>query len=59
VFTLHERWTATDAPGGFRTPLARLFDSGALELLERARFRHRLSTTGEPITYELFAAARV
>jgi SAM-dependent methyltransferase len=59
VFTLHTHWSQTDAPGGFRTPLARLFDSGALELLERSRFRHRLSTTGAPITYELFVAARV
>jgi SAM-dependent methyltransferase len=58
VFTVHEHWTQTDAPGGLRTPLARLFDSGELQLLERSRFRHRLTTTGMPITYELFAAAR-
>jgi hypothetical protein len=57
VFTLDVRWTATDAPGGFRAPLARLFDSAALRLLERSRFRHRLSTTGAPVTYELIAAA--
>ncbi len=56
VFTIDERWTATDAPGGFRTPLARLLDSGRLRLLERSSFRHRTSTAGEPITYELIAA---
>ena len=56
VFTIHEHWTHTDDPGGFRTPLARLFTSGALELVERSRFLHRLTTGGEPIHYELIAA---
>jgi len=41
----------------FRTPLARLHDSGRLLALERSRFRHRLTTTGAPVTYELIAAA--
>jgi len=57
VFTIDVRWTATDEPGGFRTPLARLHDSGRLLALERSRFRHRLTTTGAPVTYELIAAA--
>ncbi len=56
VFTIDVRWSETDAPGGFRASLARLFDSGRLALLERTRFRHRLTTTGAPITYELIAA---
>ena len=36
VFTIDERWTATDEPGGFRTPLARMFATGELEV-HRAR----------------------
>jgi hypothetical protein len=57
VFTIDEHWTHSDEPGGFRTPLARLERSGALRVLERTRFRHRLRMTGEPIHYELFVAA--
>jgi predicted TPR repeat methyltransferase len=56
VFTIDERWMRTDAPGGFRAAVAQLFDSGDLRLLRRTRFQHRLSTTGEPIHYELVVA---
>jgi hypothetical protein len=56
VFTIDERWMRTGAPGGFRTDLARLLDSGQLKLLRRSRFRHRLSTGGTPIQYELIVA---
>lgn len=57
VFTIHERWTQTDEPGGFLTPLAQMIDSGELVVFERSRFLHRLTTGGEPIHYELFAAS--
>jgi SAM-dependent methyltransferase len=57
VFSIDERWSATDEPGGFRTPLARMIGSGRLRLLERSRFRHRRTTTGEPVHYELIVAA--
>jgi hypothetical protein len=57
VFTIDERWIQTDASGGFRTPVTRLLASGRLQLLCRSRFRHRLSTTGNPIWYELIVAA--
>jgi predicted TPR repeat methyltransferase len=57
VFTIAEQWTASDGPGGFRTPLAELVDSGRLRLLERSRFEHRITTTGEPIFYELVVAS--
>jgi hypothetical protein len=56
VFTIDERWTRTDAPGGFRTPLAGLLASHQLRLLHRSRFQHRLSTNGNPIDYELIVA---
>jgi hypothetical protein len=56
VFTIDERWTRTDAAGGFRTLLARLPASHQLTLLRRSRFQHRLSTDGNPIHYELIVA---
>jgi hypothetical protein len=58
VFTIDEHWTRTDGPGGFRTLLTRLLASGELQLLERSRFQHRLTTAGEPVHYELLVAAR-
>jgi predicted TPR repeat methyltransferase len=57
VFTIHEHWTQSDEPGGFLTPLAEMIDSGQLVVLERSRFLHRVTTGGEPIHYELFAAS--
>lgn len=57
VFTIDERWMHTDGPGGFRTPVSELLASGELELIERAQFRHRLTTAGKPIHYELLIAA--
>jgi SAM-dependent methyltransferase len=58
VFTLDERWMRTDGPGGFRTPVNRLLASGELQLLERSSFRHRLTTGGEAVHYELLVAAK-
>jgi SAM-dependent methyltransferase len=57
VFTIDAHWMRTDGPGGFRAPVAQLFASGRLRLLERSCFRHRLTTAGEPIHYELVIAA--
>jgi hypothetical protein len=57
VFTIDELWMHTDGPGGFRSAVAQLFESGRLRLLRRTRFQHRLSTTGDPIHYELVVAA--
>lgn len=58
VFTIDECWMHTDGPGGFRTPVTQLLASGELQLLERSRFRHRLTTAGKPVHYELLIAAR-
>lgn len=52
VFTIDQRWLATDDPAGFR----RVLESGELSVLERTSFQHRLSTTGAPIDYELIVA---
>ena len=56
VFTIDERWTRTDGPGGFRTVISRLLASGRLQLIRRSRFEHRVTTSGKPIYYELVAA---
>jgi SAM-dependent methyltransferase len=57
AFTIDERWTASDGPGGFRSAVDGLVDSGRLELFERSRFLHRVTTAGEPVHYELFVGA--
>jgi hypothetical protein len=57
AFTIDERWMRTDGPGGFRSAVTQLLTSGRLRLLRRARFQHRVSTTGDPIHYELVVAA--
>ena len=57
AFTIDERWMQSDGPGGFRTAVARELRSGRLEQIERTRFHHRVTTTGEPIHYELLVAA--
>jgi hypothetical protein len=59
VFTIEERWMLTDDPGGFRTAVTQLLDSGQLRLLERSRFVHRLTTSGNPIHYELIVASKI
>ncbi|HSC03701.1 MAG TPA: class I SAM-dependent methyltransferase [Solirubrobacteraceae bacterium] len=56
VFTIDRRWLHTNDPGGFRSALSRLLDSGELSLLERTSFQHRVTTTGTPIHYELIVA---
>jgi hypothetical protein len=56
VFTIDERWMQTDGAGGFRRAVSALLTSGRLRLLRRSRFQHRVSTTGNPIHYELVVA---
>jgi predicted TPR repeat methyltransferase len=53
AFTIDERWMDASDPDGFGTAVERLADQGDLTVLERTRFRHRITTTGEPIFYEL------
>lgn len=57
AFTIDERVIQTDGPGGFRTPVAELLTSGRFDLIERSRFHHRVTTTGEPVYYELLVGA--
>ena len=42
-------------PEGFGAAVKRLAADGGLTVTERTRFRHRVTTTGEPIFYQLIA----
>lgn len=53
AFTIDERWMQTDGPGGFRSAVGELLSTGRLEQIERSRFHHRATTTGEAVYYEL------
>ncbi|MDV9179063.1 hypothetical protein R6V09_54200, partial [Streptomyces sp. W16] len=53
AFTLDERWMDESDPEGFGAAVGRLVADGGLAVLERTRFQHRVTTTGEPIFYEL------
>jgi hypothetical protein len=53
ALTIDERWMDASDPGGFGCEVQRLVDQGDLKVVERTRFKHRITTTGEPIFYEL------
>jgi hypothetical protein len=53
ALTIDERWMYASDPDGFGVAVERLADQGDLKVIERTRFRHRITTTGEPIFYEL------
>lgn len=53
ALTIDERWMDASDPDGFGFAVQRLMDQGDLEVVERTRFRHRITTTGEPVFYEL------
>jgi hypothetical protein len=53
ALTIDERWMDASDPDGFGFEIRRLVEEGDLKVMERTRFRHRITTTGEPIFYEL------
>ena len=53
AFTIDERWMDVSDPEGFGVAVERLVAGGRLAVLERTRFQHRVTTSGEPIFYEL------
>lgn len=57
ALTIDERWMRGAEPDGFGVAVERLVDVGELKVIERTRFRHRITTTGEPIFYELLVGA--
>lgn len=58
AFTIDERWMDESDPEGFGAAVERLVADGALMVTERTRFRHRVTTTGEPIYYQLVVGRR-
>jgi hypothetical protein len=57
ALTIDERWMDTSDPDGFGCAVDQLVEQGDLDVSERTRFRHRITTTGEPIFYELVVGA--
>jgi hypothetical protein len=53
ALTIDERWMDASDPDGFGFEVQRLVAQGRLEVVERTRFRHRITTIGKPIFYEL------
>ncbi|WP_234336938.1 class I SAM-dependent methyltransferase [Streptomyces xylophagus] len=53
AFTIDERWMDVSDPEGFGAAVERLVTDGDLVVLERTRFQHRVTTSGEPIFYQL------
>jgi SAM-dependent methyltransferase len=54
--TIDERWMDESDPNGFGATIGRLAAGGDLVVMERSRFQHRVTTTGEPIFYQLVVA---
>ncbi len=53
AFTIDERWMDEADPDGFGAAVKRLVADGGFVVTERTRFLHRVTTTGQPIFYEL------
>jgi hypothetical protein len=53
ALTIDERWMGASDPDSFGFAVERLVAQGGLKVVQRTRFRHRITTTGEPIFYEL------
>jgi SAM-dependent methyltransferase len=53
AFTIDERWMDESDPDGFGAAVEQLVAGGRLTVLERTRFQHRVTTTGEPVFYQL------
>ena len=53
AITIDERWMDSSDPDGFGAAVEQLTERGDLALTERKRFQHRITTTGEPIFYDL------
>lgn len=54
--TIDERWLDGADPDGFGVAIERLAERGELLAVQRSRFQHRVTTTGEPIFYQLITA---
>jgi SAM-dependent methyltransferase len=58
VLTIKDAFLAADDTSGFATMIADGMASGALEVVRRERFRHRLATDASPLVYEGIVARK-
>lgn len=58
AFNINEGFTSGGDRSGFAGVIADSLDAGALELWDQSRYRHRLSTRGEPIFYNSIIARK-
>jgi hypothetical protein len=58
AFNLRERFLDDDDPAGFGRFIRRMLDEGVLEERARMSYTHRISITGEPLTYLALVAAK-
>ncbi len=59
AFNLRERFVDDDDPAGFGAFIARMFDEGVLAEHARTSYTHRMSVTGEPLTYLAVVARKL
>lgn len=58
VFTIRDRFLEDTDESGFSALIADKLETGALEPLVEHRYRHRMSTAGEPLSYLAFVARK-
>jgi hypothetical protein len=58
AFNLRERFLADDDPAGFGTFIGRMLDEGVIEERARMSYTHRVSVSGEPLTYLALVASK-
>jgi trans-aconitate methyltransferase len=59
AFNIWDKFLETTESTGFSRLIERMIGSGVLEGVNKKKYRHRLSMTGEPIYYYAFAARKV
>jgi hypothetical protein len=58
AFNLRERFLDDDDPAGFGALISRMLEEGVLDEHARRSYTHRLSVTGEPLTYLALVATK-
>ncbi|MBV9817869.1 MAG: class I SAM-dependent methyltransferase [Solirubrobacterales bacterium] len=58
ALTIKEDFLTTDDPSGFQRLIRRMLDDGMLELRTERRYRHRLSSSGDPLYYIAMVAVK-
>lgn len=58
AFNLRERFAEEADPAGFGAFIARMLEEGVIDERARVSYTHRLSVSGEPLTYLALVAAK-